>query len=52
MLLFWFGTGLLALSLLTFLNPSLAVWDAIAVGAGVIVYLALWIFGKRSKGRS
>lgn len=49
--LFWFGTVLLALSLLTFLHPNLAAWEAFAVGAAVIVYLTLWLVGKRSRRR-
>ena len=49
--LFWFGTGLLVLSLLTFLHPNLAAWDSFAVAAAVIVYLTLWIVGKRSRPR-
>ena len=51
-ILFWASVGLLALSLLTVLNPNLATWNAIATGAGVMVYLTLWLYGKLSNRRS
>jgi len=47
--IFWLSAGLLALSLLTFLHPHLATWDALAVGAALIIYLGLWIAGKLTK---
>ncbi|HEY5722335.1 MAG TPA: hypothetical protein VIT45_08430 [Allosphingosinicella sp.] len=49
--IFWLSLGLLALSLLTFLHPSLATWDALAAGAAMIVYLTLWLIGRRCKPR-
>ena len=52
MLLFWLSVGLLALSLLTFLHPHLAAWDSFAVCAAMILYLTLWIVGKRTRPRS
>jgi hypothetical protein len=39
------------LSLLTFLHPNLATWDAFAAGAAVIVYLTLWLVGRRRNPR-